>query len=191
MEEEREGGSAWTHTLCVTVSGYSLDTGECFKDRGRAWAIVPFKPPQPQSSLALFTCSQCRPRPCSVWRSTSWGGCFSGLYGRRKTVTTVTEDLRSCFLTEGIRGEVFPTQSRTLGSPSSRRVWPLACTSLQEKKKKDNNKLFKYIWKVWVHIFETHIRRALNTEALKFWTRFRIFAPPIIVILHLNDITEF
>lgn len=135
MEEEREGGLAWTHTLCVTVSGYSLDTGECFKDRGRALAIVPFKPPQPQSSLALFTCSQCRPRPCSVWRSTSWGGCFSGLYGRRKTVTTVTEDLRNCFLTEGIRGEAFPTQSRTLGSPSSRRVWPLACTSLQEKKK--------------------------------------------------------
>lgn len=37
MEEEREGGLALTH------SDYSLDTAECFKDKGTALAIVPLQ----------------------------------------------------------------------------------------------------------------------------------------------------
>lgn len=97
-----------------------------------------FQPQRPKSSeirrraLAILTCSQGQPRPCSEWWSTSWEGCFSGLYGRRRTA--MTEDLRTRRLTEGILAEVFPTRSRILGSLSSRRVWLPAYTSLQAKR---------------------------------------------------------
>lgn len=56
----------------------------------------------------------------------------------------MTEGLRSCPLTAGIRAEAFPTRSQTLGSLSSHRVWLLACTSLQAKKK-TTMRAFQYI----------------------------------------------
>lgn len=88
------------------------------------------------STLALFTCSLGQPGPYSEWRSTSWGGCSSGLCGRRRAARTMPEGPRSHSLTSGIRAEAFPSQSRTQGSLSSRRVWLLSCTSLQAKKDK-------------------------------------------------------
>lgn len=85
-----------------------------------------------QRPPAFFTCSRGQQRPGSGWQSTSWGGCSSDLCGRSRA-GRLTGRLRTRPLGEGIRAEAFPSQSPTPGSPSSHRVWLLACISLQGK----------------------------------------------------------
>lgn len=132
---------------------------------GTAQNLSSGKAAEIQRALVLFTCSLGRPGPYSEWRSTSWGGCSSGLCGRRRAARTMPEDPRSHSLTAGIRAEVFPTQSRTQGSLSSRRVWLLACTSLQAKERQEAllSTSGWNVWKIWLHF-----RQALHTGPLKF-----------------------
>lgn len=138
-----EGSGLNTHILSATPFG-----NHCFQNASTALARAPplnrgWKAAEIQSSLAFFTCSRCQPWPYSAWRSTSSGGCFSGLYGTRRAAMMTTEVLKSRPLSEGILAGAFPTQSRIQGSLSSHRVWLLACISLQAKKTTVSS--FKYI----------------------------------------------